>query len=115
MTDYADLTDEQVNAQIAERLFGYEKYSEVFGNYPYTQTYDASMGLVVPAMRERGYEFILVDDNGKTEIAFEKDPQITAPVVTSFNRTPRAICEAALLALDMEGDHWIRRNRDALP
>lgn len=102
MNNYADLTDEQINAQIAERLFGYEKHSEVFGNYPYATTYEASIGLVVPAMRERGWMFFLTDMSTHIQVVFEQDDDTYFDVRSDYGKEPRAICEAALLALDSQ-------------
>ena len=122
MTD--ERTNEQISAEIAGRLFGQTvewrewdwKEDGETGHTaafvvvtegvpfwhivdPYASDHNAAMGLVVSEMRKRGWSFEMGDclDETSVECSFDFIPR-TAP----FGQEPRAICLAALAALDAE-------------
>jgi hypothetical protein len=108
----SELTNEQLSAEIARWLFGRTTAREIPSGDPGIITYavddfagdnDAAMGLVVPEMRKRGYEFMSEDfaDESKFQALFVKG-STRGRGQAPFGDEPRAICEAALAALDAE-------------
>ena len=114
-------TNEELSAAIAERLFGLaiengkrvgisDGWRYHFPVKPYASDHNAALGLVVPAMRKRGYRFEMEDDwdfgDGKAMgvgIRFRTMKQARVEMTfTPFGQEPRAICLAALAALDAE-------------
>ena len=113
MTD--ERTNEQISAEIAERLFGLVQcdiaprgFHPADRAYPCVDwdyvSFDGALGLVVPEMRRRGYEFASMDRNGEFRCSFYQPKSNIPDVVIGvpFGEEPRAICLAALLALDAE-------------
>ena len=102
MTD--ERTNEQISAAIAERLFGITPITSVWtklSKTPFASDHNAALGLVVPEMRKRGWMFEMADfstgvDCGFVKVGFSKWASC------DFGQEPRAICEAALAALDAE-------------
>ena len=105
--EVTERTNEQLSAEIAERLFGglTAQMLPLSGGgtitcFPdYASDHNAALGLVVPEMRKRGWSFEMGDclDETSVECSFDFIPR-TAP----FGQEPRAICLAALAALDAE-------------
>lgn len=121
MTD--ERTDKQISAAIAERLFGITRathsylwaqvvatgrtWRTVTGNIflgePYAEDHNAAMGLVVPEMRTQGYWFELADmSGGRVRATFGKDEGGRWSARAPVGQEPRAICLAALAAMDAE-------------
>ena len=102
MTD--ERTNEQISAEIAERLFENPIEWRMVAGKPFASDYNAALGLVVPEMRERGYEFASMDRDGEFRCSFYRPKSNILDVVIGvpFGEEPRAICLAALAALDTE-------------
>ena len=106
-------TSEEISAAIAERLFGkviedgYEVVTASDGyRYRmsiklYASDHNAALGLVVPKMRRRGYEFWMSDRRGRVQVSFSADGKYSV-ALAEFGQEPRAICLAAEAALDAE-------------
>ena len=126
-------TKEQINAAIAERLFEitYETHAHlwvdallldeyhatalhVFRGESYASEHNAALGLVVTEMRKRGYLFSLEDNGGGGSVMaiFWSKKLGSIPATAPFGEEPRAICEAALAALDAEKLPPIRKMGD---
>ena len=73
------------------------------GEPVFASDHNASLGLVVPEMRRRGYEFMAEDFAAQSSIRvwFVKGSVMGSSRVP-FGQEPRAICLAALAALDQE-------------
>ena len=111
MTD--ERTKEQINAEIARRLFGWHLTNwgswddkdglPVLRSAIFASDHNAALGLVVPEMRRRGYEFMAEDFAAQSSIRvwFVKGSVMGSSRVP-FGQEPRAICLAALAALDQE-------------
>lgn len=114
------MTNDELSAEIARRLFGLVPHTndcanpnrcfavsanDKFGNplAPYASDHNAAMGLVVPEMRKRGWELMTEDfiEEARCGVMFVKGRYVSRTLVP-FGEEPRAICEAALAALDSE-------------
>jgi len=110
MTDYAAMSDAELNALVAERVMGWQEVYDVW----MTRDGDAQQMLVrkwnpatdhndAARMRQRIAELGLCDDFvGWLEALLPVEPKATWPRGTwlVLNSTPRRQCEAALRALD---------------
>lgn len=106
-------TNEEISAAIAKRLFGLvvesgwglitasDGFQYRMSIKPYASDHNAAMGLVVPEMRKRGYIFYLDDDEGTVCVDFHGASWYGRKWVP-YGEEPRAICLAALAALDQE-------------
>lgn len=103
MTDYAALSNEELSAEIAKRLFGLVLTNDVLLTSVYASDHNAAMGLVVPEMRKRGYAFELTDfAAGFATATFATQTEAYSESAV-YGEEPRAICEAALKALEAQG------------
>ena len=101
-------TKEQISAAIAMRLFPclegcWGIAHSHFVEHNFASDHNAALGLVVPAMAARGWSFTLsVDATEKTATALFVRRGIWHEVAESSSEIPRAICLAALAAMDAE-------------
>lgn len=132
-------TNEEVSAEVARRLFGWEwRQVHCFKGHlvdaflptergsenldwchapwnadtdglwfvkPYASEHNAALGLVVPEMTAQGFEFRMIvhRSDGSVFVEFYNEHVQAGEMVDSIKEAPRAICEAALAALDAEG------------
>lgn len=104
------LTTKALSAEVARRLFGIEyAYGPECPLHhtckPYAEDHNAAMGLVVPEMTAQGFEFRMIvhRSDGSVFVEFYNERVQAGEMVDSIKEAPRAICEAALAALDAEG------------
>ena len=115
MTD--ERTNEQISAAIAERLLRWVWVEAVScwvdrdglvvatrSEFKPASDHNTALGLVVPEMRKRGWQFSLVDVGDEVRaVFFSKNLHRTVLASAPFGEEPCAICLAALAALDQEG------------
>ena len=111
-------TKDVLSAAIAKRLFGLELCNGDDKNFvrlasggvallkPFASDHNAALELVVPEMRKRGWVFRLIDCLEIDEVGVDFirwEPEFReATGMAPFGQEPRAICLAALAALDQE-------------
>lgn len=121
--DYAKMTNEQIDAAIAERVMGWKtgmrygtecwfKDGEWYA-WSFMPTYDADdMMMVVEKMAELGWGALMINRNPHLRESYlwgVKFETVSGSIAdykrgeTYADTLPRAVCEAALKAVEVEG------------
>lgn len=111
-------TNEELSAEIARRLFGMEPHPTLSGWFlnasvgykgdysrpTFASDHNAAMGLVVPEMRKQGWSLHLMDNLVRETViaVFDHPERRSVRAQAALGEEPRAICEAALAALDSQ-------------
>ena len=99
----AALTDREIDALVAERIFGIRNHNlrnhkgDTSAHIGHFSTNIGSAFLVVERMREKGWEVVICASRGKWDVTFGRDQD---DAQAYGDTAPRAICLAALSAMN---------------